>query len=283
MSVASEVFKEYANQALSQVEDKKLVSVLMSGFEKNIARLNEYGETYQLITSKNWSQESLSVFFCGWRNPDGAAHAVSSIMIRLLQESDSIESVQGKLLMHEAARNCGEIIIEDVGLGELNNHPHHSKLYYKMATTICGSDNWRKQEVYLDPNTRIFSTWVGAKRPLAKDLMEAIEMMIWTELFNTGEYNLMTPMWKQWIHEYAGFPQKEVGRIAAFLSVHCGAVEARHFIHAANALLLYAKATNREINYERIEHLSNEYVVNACVHLKRMASVLVEESLELAS
>ncbi|CAK16660.1 hypothetical protein [Pseudomonas entomophila] len=264
----------FVDQALTDVRDKRLASALRKGFDVHDDLLGDYLDTYQRITSQPWSRDSLCTFFCGWRSPDGAAHAVSSIIVRLLQESEALDDDQGRLRLLEAARHCGEIIVEDIGLGEMHGHPHHSKLYARMATAICGSDDWRLQDRYLNPVTKEFSTWVGNKRPLAPQLVEAIEMMAMTELFNTGEYNVMTPLWKDWLKQVQGKPAGEAHRIATFLSVHCGAVEAQHFFHATSALELYCQATKQPLDYTRIEALSCEYVQRACEHLHKMESVL---------
>nr|WP_234451991.1 hypothetical protein [Pseudomonas sp. AU8050] len=263
----------YVNQALVDVEDGHLAQALLSGFNSQTAALDTYCETYVDMTSSNWSESSLCTFFCGWRSPDGAAHAVSSVIVRILQESASLTD-DARLKMLEAAAHCGEIIVEDIGLGEMHGHPHHSKLYYRMASAICGSDDWRLQDKFLNPITKEFSGWVGKKRPLAPQLIEALEMMAMTELFNTGEYNLMTPLWKQWLRDVRGYSAGEASRVASFLSVHCGSVEARHFKHAAEALRLYASATGQAVDYARIARLSREYVARACEHLQKMASVL---------
>ena len=92
--------------------------------------------------------------------------------------------------------------------------------------------------------------------------------------YRTGEYNLMTPLWKQWLRDVRGYSAGEASRVASFLSVHCGSVEARHFKHAAEALRLYASATGQAVDYARIARLSREYVARACEHLQKMASVL---------
>ena len=274
MSTAVTTFLDYVNKALADIGEKRLADALFSGFDRNIGQLEGYGLTYAFITSKKWSSASLCTFFCGWRSPDGAAHAVSSIAVRLLQEAAELARDDDKLKLMNAARHCGEIIIEDIGLGEMHGHPHHSKLYHRMASAICGSDAWRLQDTYLNPRTKEFSAWVGQKRPLAPQLIEAIEMMIMTELFNTGEYNMMTPMWKAWMRQHYGYTASEVNQVASFLSVHCGSVEARHFTHAASVLELYASATGQAIDYARVAELSNEYVRRACEHASKMASVL---------
>lgn len=274
MTEAAGNFLEYVNKALAAVDDRPLVDALYSGFEKQLDRIQGYGETYRHITSAKWSTDSLSTFFCGWRSPDGAAHAVSSIAVRLLQEAEHLPRDEDKLKLMHAARHCGEIIVEDIGLGELNGHPHHSKLYHRLASAVCGSDAWRLQDRFLNPITKEFSSWVGQKRPLAPQLIEAIEMMIMTELFNTGEYNMMTPMWKAWLRKHYGYSAGEVNQVASFLSVHCGSVEARHFSHATEVLALYADATGQAIDYDRIAALSAEYVDRACAHARKMASVL---------
>jgi len=274
MDSSNGAFIDYVHQALVEVEDHNLVEALLDGFINNADGLVDYTRRYEDMTSQPWSTSSLCTFFCGWRSPDGAAHAVSSIIVRLLQLSESMPDTAAKLALLDAARHCGEIIVEDVGLGEMHGHPHHSKLYQRMASVICGSDDWRLQDRYLNPITKEFSAWVGEKRPLAPDLTEALEMMALTELFNTGEYNVMTPLWKRWLRESRGYPAGETHRIAAFLSVHCGSVEARHFRHATDALVLYCQATGQSVNYRRIAALSNEYVVRACEHLGKMASVL---------
>lgn len=278
MSVMNQPLMKYVNLALSYVEDARLAQALNAGFVENEGRLARYANTYRRITSHPWTRDSLCVFFCGWRSPDGAAHAVSSIIVRLLQESESIGNPVDRLKVLKAARNCGEIIVEDIGLGEMHGHPHHAKLYHRLASAVCGSDAWRLQDRFLNPITKEFSAWVGKKRPLAKDLTEAIEMMIMTELFNTGEYNLMTPLWKKWLLTYYTTSSSEVKHISSFLAVHCGSVEARHFEHATGALGLYCTATNQKINYDRMAALSREYVVRACEHLEKMASVLVADN-----
>lgn len=273
METLNRQFIGYVNQALVDVEDGHLAQALLSGFNSQTAALETYCETYVDMTSSNWSESSLCTFFCGWRSPDGAAHAVSSIIVRILQESASLTD-DARLKMLEAAAHCGEIIVEDIGLVEMHGHPHHSKLYYRMASAICGSDDWRLQDKFLNPITKEFSGWVGEKRPLAPQLIEVLEMMAMTELFNTGEYNLMTPLWKQWLRDVRGYSAGEASRVASFLSVHCGSVEARHFKHAAEALRLYASATGQAVDYARIARLSREYVARACEHLQKMASVL---------
>ncbi|RMT82957.1 hypothetical protein [Pseudomonas viridiflava] len=269
-------FISYVDHALTDVEDRHLVYALLSGFHAHTDKLDAYCETYEEMTSNQWTQSSLCTFFCGWRSPDSAAHAVSSIIVRILQESRSL-SDDAKLQMLAAARHCGEIIVEDVGLGEMQGHPHHSKLYYRMASAICGSDDWRLQDRFLDPAFNEFSSWVGQARPLAPNLIEALEMMVMTELFSTGEYNLMTPMWKQWLREVRGYPAGDANQVVAFLSAHCASAEVMHFKHAAEALKLYARATEQPLNYRRIERLSREYVPRACEHLGKMASVLKSE------
>ncbi len=160
MENLSRQFIGYVNQALVDVEDGHLAQALLSGFNSQTAALDTYCETYVDMTSSNWSESSLCTFFCGWRSPDGAAHAVSSIIVRILQESASLTD-DARLKMLEAAAHCGEIIVEDIGLGEMHGHPHHSKLYYRMASAICGSDDWRLQDKFLNPITKEFSGWVG--------------------------------------------------------------------------------------------------------------------------
>lgn len=268
-------FISHADKALVDIKDDLLKDALRSGLFEHHELLDTYVDTYKEITGQRWSRDSLCTFFCGWRSPDGAAHAVSSITVRLLHEASARQSSHDKLLLLEAAANCGHIIVEDIGLGEMHGHTHHSELYYQMATRVCGTDVWLSRQTYLDPRTREFSSWVKTKRPLAKDLAEAIEMMMLTEFFNTAEYNLMTPMFKDWMQFHHGMSRGEALRTASFLSVHCGDVEASHFRHAGNVLTLYASATGQELDYDRIARLSSEYVVRACGHLATMRSVLV--------
>jgi hypothetical protein len=126
------------------------------------------------------------------------------------------------------------------------------------------------QDEYAVPAARSFSQWVGEKRPRAPDLMEAIEMMIMAELFNTAEYNIMTPMWKGWLGTAKGLSKRDINKAASFLSVHCGPVEARHFFHATSALELHAQSIGAALEYDRIRSLSADYVARACNHLAIM-------------
>jgi hypothetical protein len=270
---SSDLFLKYVDRALDAVDNVTLASSLRHGFERNRPLLTEYIEHYAGITSRDHGQTELLRFFCTWRSPDGAAHAVSSIIIRLLREARKKKVAAAKEKLLEAAWHCGEIIVEDVGLGEMHGHPHHSKLYAQLATVACGSDAWRRQDEYAVPASRKFSEWVGEKRPRAPDLMEAIEMMIMTELFNTAEYNIMTPMWKGWLSTSKGLAKHDANKAAAFLTVHCGPVEARHFFHATSALELYAESIGAALEYDRIRDLSTDYVSRACNHLGVMMNV----------
>ena len=272
-------FMKYVDRALDAVGNAQLVDSLRSGFEAHPQDLTHYIDSYAAITKRHHEPADLRRFFCHWRSPDGAAHAVSSIIIRLLRAAEEVEGVKGRECLRQAAGHCGEIIVEDVGLGEMEGHPHHSKLYARFATTACGSEEWRMQDAYGVPAARAFSQWVGEKRPKAPDLMEAIEMMIMTELFNTAEYNIMTPMWKTWLVENKGFDKRDASIAATFLSVHCGPVEAKHFFHATSALQLYAEGTGRSIDYDRIRALSGEYVQRATQHL----SVMMQSTLGMES
>lgn len=267
-------FYEYVEKGLSGVDDASLCNAIRAGFDGARDLLGRYAEAYSLITSRKWPPESLCAFFCGWRGPDAAAHAVSSIIIRILRESGSCNDDRTSKLLLQAARHCGEVIIDDIGLGEMQGHAHHSELYYRMATAICESDRWRQRKNFFAPAMCEFPAWVARKRPLAADLAEAIEMMLMAEIFNTGEYNMMTPMWKTCLREHYGFSGLRLESMTSFLNVHCGDVEAAHFRHAAKALTLYAEATGGVVHYERIRRLSREYVGNACSHIMVMSRVL---------
>jgi hypothetical protein len=271
----SDKFIKYVDRALKSVSDVELASCLRYGFECNLELLAQYVDHYSVITARDYGATELRRFFCTWRSPDGAAHAVSSIIIRLLRTAKQTVDVHARERLLEAAWHCGEIIVEDVGLGEMHGHPHHSKLYTQLATVACGSEAWRMQDEYAVPAARSFSEWVGDKRPRAPDLTEAIEMMIMTELFNTAEYNIMTPMWKDWFVTARGLDKRDANKAAAFLSVHCGPVEAKHFFHATSALELYAQGVGAGLEYERIRSLSANYVVRACDHL----AVMMNETL----
>ncbi|MFD2406254.1 hypothetical protein ACFSVK_11715 [Azorhizophilus paspali] len=117
MDDSNGLFIDYVHQALAEVTDRNLVEALLDGFINHADLLDDYTQRYQYMTSRPWSTDALCTFFCGWRSPDGAAHAVASIIVRILQLSKSTPTVQSRLQLLEAARHCGEIIVEDVGLG----------------------------------------------------------------------------------------------------------------------------------------------------------------------
>ena len=166
---SSDRFLKYVDRALEAVDDTTLASSLRHGFECNRQLLAQYIERYAAITARDHGATELRRFFCTWRSPDGAAHAVSSIIIRLLRAAQQAAGTPAGERLLEAAWHCGEIIVEDVGLGEMHGHPHHSKLYAQLATAACGSDAWRMQDEYAVPAARSFSQWVGEKRPRAPE------------------------------------------------------------------------------------------------------------------
>ena len=265
----------FIEKTLSEVEDEKLVSAILDAFTDQAHLFAEVQAFYEELTDGHWTSDSLRSFFHGWRSPNGASDAVASLGIRLSQLGVAESQPEARDNYFRAAAACGEIIEDDVGLGRMQGREHHARLYERLASAVCGDDAWKLDEA-LVPETKNFSSWVGKKRPLAEDLGEGLEMMMMTEIFNTGEYNFMYPLFRPWLKDTLGFSEEAARRDTLFLFVHTGEVEADHFKHSVDAIHRYHDARGESPNYERIQQLAHEYVERARQHFRELRSVLEE-------
>lgn len=246
-----------ARQSVALIEDAPLRQALLEVYSrpsvKEAAATAE--NTFRLLTSRRWSSEVVSRFLNGFRATHVTALYVSGLMIRV-QRQAARAAGDDQLNLFKAAAAVGEIIPEDTGVDDTP----HSELYMTWANAIAGHDEWQLGR-YTQSRCESFREFVKARRlDDGLDLEEGILTTAASENWNTGEYTHFSELVYDWMGDVLQIDQGRVGELAAYVTVHAGATELGHFLHAIDAWRLVSLARGRRPDPEKAQEVFASYL-----------------------
>lgn len=174
---------------------------------------------------------------------------------------DSNNSVK----LYECCSSLHRITDEDLGaLGGML----HSDMFYNMATTVCGDDQWLLKANCL-ASAQEFKDWTDQRRLRDRDHISGLLTTLVHEIYTHSEVEFIHPLFKDWLGRFMDVPADHVRHVVAWVTVHTGGTESAHFGHAINALKAFSDATGRKIDESSARELF-------CDYLRRKAGVMRE-------
>jgi hypothetical protein len=240
VSAATKDISSIAKQGIALIENKGLACALEAAYDspEGTLAVAKAHHVFKLLTSSKWPVETICRFLSGWHSTHGTALFVGGLIIRIHREARKARE-RARPLLYEAAAEIGEVIPEDTGVDDI---PHHER-FAEFATYIVGDDRWQLGR-YTLPACRAFRDHLKDQR-LAAPVERGILAIAASENWNTGEYTYLNTMIHPWIVKCVVDSAKAAKEKAAYISVHAGQTELRHFLHALKSWDFYCQAKGK--------------------------------------
>jgi hypothetical protein len=137
-----------------------------------------------------------------------------------------------------------------------------------MATEFADrNDDWQSRRFCL-PVAAEFKSWLDAAR-LRQPIMTGLYSMLVHEGYTHAELEVIAPLFYRWATEKFLLDSREAKKALAWITVHNGGTEKKHFAHSCAALKHYCDATGTEIDLDHAEDVFRSY-------LRRKGAVMAE-------
>ena len=241
---------------IQEMENSHLKTQLLQYIPQQEDSFSIIEKSFKELTSTAQSQEVLRHFFHSWSQTNNSAMTVAGLSNRLSMLIHKNKPVHDEAQLLRSIVSLNRIVDEDLAVvGKVL----HSKLFYTMATSICGDDQWLLH-TYNHPHSKSFKDWKDANSLHEKDVMIGLLTTLVHEIYTHGEVEFILPMFKDWLAATTEFTENETMYILAWISVHCGPTEKNHFFFAVNSIHHYAKAMNIRLEDYSLEEIINTYL-----------------------
>lgn len=237
-----------------QVANPDVRDAVLRAYHRSMPALAKVESLFDLLTTRRFTPEGMFRFFQSWRHPLRGASSIAGLSCRLSAAATAVDGDR-RAAFFMATAGCAEIIAEDMGVPGIR----HDDMFYRLATAICGSDEWQSKVHTVEPIID-FHAWVNYLRRHHKDLLEGVLTTIASEIYNHGEFCMIAPMFERWMTEELGMPRKDVRPNLAFILVHTGSTESDHFMKAIDVFDHYNVAAGLAPSYDRLEARCVEYL-----------------------
>jgi hypothetical protein len=149
----------------------------------------------------------------------------------------------------------------------------HADLFYRIATTLVGDDQWLSKRC-CNAAADEFRDWVDRQRLRERDLLKGLLVTLIHEVYTHGEVELILPLFQTWAKDELGLSADEARRTLAWISVHTGGTESAHFGHAVEAVGQYCAATGARINADFAEVLFQGYLHRKSAVMEQLRPLL---------
>ncbi|MGC5700448.1 hypothetical protein J4P02_09600 [Pseudomonas sp. NFXW11] len=239
-----------------------LKHMLFEAFWSEEAGLVSIEQSFQALTAMRPEPQALCQFFASWSLTHHHLGSLAGLgnRLTLLARSGPDESAAALY------RACGSLQrITDEELGASGNTPY-PELFDNMASTICGSDQWRLK-ANSQPSAQMFRYWIEARCLRDRDLSQGLLLSLIHRIYSHGEARFIGPLYRQWLTRDLGMPVAVAWATVAWAKVQAEVAPNQHYVHALEALAGYADAMSCSIN----QHAAREIFVQ---YLQRKARVM---------
>jgi hypothetical protein len=257
---------------LNDMPASVLQRALLDAFTAEAESLRSIEGAFRMLASASHSKQALRIFFASWSKTNNSAASVSGLANRvtLLARSDACSAASKQL--YEVCNRLQRITDEDLGAlgGTL-----HAELFYNMATTICGDDEWLLKSNCL-ASAQTFKDWTDNQRLRNRDLLQGLLTTLVHEVYTHGEVEFIQPLFREWFEQHMGVPRDRTRFVVAWVTVHVGGTERNHFEHAVEAVETFCEAMEVRVDQACATELFRNY-------LRRKALVMLECAIALSS
>jgi hypothetical protein len=241
---------------IRDMEESHLKQQLLTHLPKHEPLFSVIESSFRELTSHKQDTELLRHFFHSWSQTNNSAMTVAGLSNRLSMLIHKNQPVADESQLLRSIVSLNRIVDEDLAVvGKVL----HSKLFYTMATTISGDDQWLLH-AYNHPDAKAFKDWKDQNSLHEKDIMLGLLTTLVHEIYTHGEVEYILPMFKNWLETTTDLSEKERLHTLAWISVHCGPTEKNHFFFAVNAIHHFAKAMDVNIEDYSLEEIISTYL-----------------------
>jgi hypothetical protein len=251
--------------AFAQLEHPALREVLLHSLVAEQASLDAIQASFAHFTERAQDLDVRRTFFASWQRTNNSAMSVEGLANRL---TDAAEGAVGRLDsgqvtdLFRAAGRLNRVTDEDLGV---RGQVLHFELYYRMATELTDGDGWQSRRYCLSEASS-FKSWLDAAR-LREPIMTGLYSMLIHEGYTHAELEMIAPLFLRWTTETLGLPRRQARLLLAWIAVHNGGTEKRHFAHSCAALGHYCAATGSDVDLQAAGEMFRTY-------LRRKAAVM---------
>lgn len=199
-------------------------------------------DAFRQVIELSPGDEGLRWYFRSWSMTNHSAMCVSGLGNRItLQLRDG--AVADPAALVRSLVSLHRICDEDLGVG---NGLLHADLFYAMATTLSGGDEWQSKR-YLTPEAAAFKQWKDRCNLVEDDLLTGILATVVHEIYTHAEVELLRPLFNDWLIA-RGWSDVDRRRALLWIEVHCDGTELDHFRHAVDAIEAYLVGAGRTLD-----------------------------------
>jgi len=252
------LFREM-EEAFSQLDHLPLRKVLLDSVTAEREAVEAIASSFERFTQKKHSIEIRQTFFASWQKTNNSAMSVEGLANRLTdlgEEAASNHQAAKAVDLFRSAGRLNRVTDEDLGV---RGQVLHFELYYRMSTTFADhNDDWQSRRFCL-PVAAEFKGWLDAAR-LRKPIMTGLYSMLVHEGYTHAELEVIAPLFYQWATGAMELDGREARKALAWITVHNGGTEKRHFAHSCAALKHYCDATGTEVDLDEASEIFRQYL-----------------------
>jgi hypothetical protein len=264
---------EHMADAFSQLEHEQLREVLLESVDAEREWTDAIRASFETFTAKKHDLHKRRTFFASWQRTNNSAMSVEGLANRMTAEGEnSLEKLGAakSLSLFRAAGRLNRVTDEDLGVG---GQVHHFELYYRMASQFCDEDDAWQSRAFCTDLASDFKSWLDASR-LRDPIMTGLFSMLIHEGYTHAELEMIAPLFDNMATRAFGLPIKEAKRKLAWITVHNGGTEKRHFAHSCLALEHYCDATGAVIDLAAAGQMFRSYLRRKGAVMRQLEQML---------
>jgi hypothetical protein len=259
-------------EAFNQLEHPPLRAALLEAVTAERDAVSAIGASFERFTGRRHPPEIRRTFFASWQKTNNSAMSVEGLANRITDQAESgVEQISPgrSLALFRAAGRLNRVTDEDLGVG---GQILHFELYYRMATGFTDdTDEWQSRKHCL-PAATDFKSWLDGAR-LRDPIMVGLYSMLVHEGYTHAELETIAPLFERWATVEMGLPARDARKLLAWIAVHNGGTEKRHFAHACAALEHYCAATGEEVDLDIAAGVFRDYLRRKSAVMQKLDEV----------
>lgn len=262
-------------EAIAEVTDSRIRAALALAFEAERESVETIEESFRIVTTAPPVAANLRTFFRTWNMTNNSAMCVAGMGNRMTQQHRDGTALD-PVALADAVASLHRINDEDLGVG---NGVIHADLFYSMATTICGGDEWQSKRYLLEAGIE-FKRWRDRCGLVDKDVVVGLLATLIHEVYTHAEVEFIWPHFNRFLETYFEMTSTERHKTLTWINVHRNGTETGHFAHAQDATASYLASQGLDLDGYDMVAIFREYLrrkaeaMRAIIEAPAMTSVV---------
>lgn len=267
---------------IQDVSNPELANQLTEAFSQSQLALNQIQRSFLVLTQSKPEHHQLCQFFHNWSLTNNSAAGLSGYCNRLTKrwrygETEQTKATSAPLYM-SILGHLNRVSDEDLGV---EGGTIHYDLYYHMATTICGNDQWLSRRFASQSGTK-FKKWKDHQLLREKDLFLGMLTTLVHEIYTHGEVEFILPLFQQWLSKTQQLNKTEQARCLNWIAVHTCGTERNHFNETLATLDSLAQLLSVKLADYDLVSIFSHYLSQKASVMSPLISLFQPDSASLA-